>query len=79
MATSDKVSTRQDVKGTSIIIMLKGMEGAIWACASNEAQNAHFLPTNTAITQLLKMTTETSEEVSTRQDVKGTSIIINIK
>ena len=35
--------------------------------------------TNTIITQHMKMTMETSEEVSTRQDVKGTSIIINIK
>ena len=35
--------------------------------------------TNTTITQLLKMTMETSEEVSTRQDIKGTSIIISIK
>ena len=31
--------------------------------------------TNTTITQLLKMTMKTSEEVSTRQDVKKTSII----
>ena len=35
--------------------------------------------TNTTITQHMKMTMETSEEVSMRQDVKGTSIIINIK
>ena len=35
--------------------------------------------TNTTITQHMKMTMETSEEVSTRQDVKGTSIIISIK
>ena len=69
METSEEVSTRQDVKGMSIIIMLKGMEGAIWACASNQAQNAHFLPTTTTITQLLKMNMETSEEVSTGQEV----------
>ena len=35
--------------------------------------------TNTTITQHMKMTMETSEEVSTRQDIKGTSIIISIK
>ena len=35
--------------------------------------------TNTTITQLMKMTMETSEEVSTRQDIKRTSIIIMLK
>ena len=79
MATSDEVSTGQEVIKETSIIMLKEIEGAIWACVSNQAQNAHFLPTNTTITQHMKMTMETSEEVSTRQDVKGTSIIINIK
>ena len=50
--------------------MLKEREGAIWACASKQAQNAHFLPTNTDIMQLLNMTMETSEEVSWLQEVK---------
>ena len=45
----------------------------MWACASIQAQNAHFLPTTTTITQLMKMTMETSEEVSTGQEVKGKS------
>ena len=46
------------------------MEELIWACTPKQAKNAHFLPTNTDIMQLLNMTMETSEEVSWLQEVK---------
>ena len=42
MATSDEVSTGQEVKEKSSIIDIKEREGAVLACASNKAQNAHF-------------------------------------
>ena len=44
METSEEVSTGQEVMKESNIIILKGREGAILACAPNEAQNAHFPP-----------------------------------
>ena len=43
METSEEVSTGQELKGKSGIIDIKEMEGAIWACASIQAQNAHFV------------------------------------
>ena len=73
------MSTGQEMKEKPSFTMFNEMEGAALACASIQAQNAHFLPTTTTITQLMKMTMETSEEVSTGQDIKGTSIIIRIK
>ena len=66
MATLDEVSTGQEAG----IIMLKERKGATLACMSKQAQNAHFLPPSTNFTQLLKLTMETSEEVSTRQEVE---------
>ena len=44
METSEEVSTGQEVKGKSNIINIKQREEAIWACASIQAQNAHFPP-----------------------------------
>ena len=68
METSEEVSTGQEVMKESSYVMLKERLGAIWACASIQAQNAHFPPPNT-ITQHLNMTMETSEEVSKGQEV----------
>ena len=59
--------------------MLKERLGAIWACASNQAQNAHFPHHHRHITQPLIMTMETLEEVSVRQEVMKESSIIDIK
>ena len=42
METSEEVSTGQEVLLESSFIMLKGREGAIWACASVQVQNAYF-------------------------------------
>ena len=69
METSDEVSWCQEVKEKLSVIIIKERERAVLACVSNQAQNAHFLTPSITITQLLKMTTETAEEVSTGQEV----------
>ena len=59
--------------------MLKDRGRVALVCATIQAQNTHSLPPYITLAQLLKMTMETTEEVSVQQEVTEESSIIDIK